>query len=213
MEYKGCVVIQGSFEDIETISELKQAFKNYQIIFSTWEGIDSSLFDYGDIILFNKLPKERGTLNFNLQKESTLNGISKAIRMGWKRVLKWRSDMIPTNADELFKLMDGELNLYMWVNSKMGYVTDYIIEGDCKDVMKLFMSSIETEKPIFPEHFVTYELFRKELVFKAKTFGFRLNNDNDIFWKKRNYYLSENKNNTELYSENIPLNWEAYPII
>lgn len=214
MNYKGCVVIQGGFSDFETVNELKRAFMGYQIIFSTWEDVDKSIFHPNDILILNEIPTDPGPSNFNLQKISTIAGVNAASELGWNRVIKWRSDMIPINFSKIMYLMDGELNLYLWVNSNSGYITDYVMEGECWDIVKLFSTQVIANKKLtFPEHFITLQMFRNELNFKAKLFGKKLGDGCDIFWKKRGYYLSENKNDSGMYSDTIPLNWGAYPIL
>jgi hypothetical protein len=212
--FKKCVVIQGGYDSIDTIDELRHSFIGYQIIFSTWEDVPPSWFRDDDIVLYNERPSIAGPSNFNLQKVSTINGVQLALELGWNRVIKWRSDMIPKNVDKLVHIMNGELNMYLWVNSHCGYVTDYVMEGECWDIIKLFSTQVVANKKFtFPEHFVTLQMYKNELNFKVKMFGMQLGENVDIFWKKRGYYLSENKTDKTLYSDSVPLLWEAYPIL
>ena len=87
---KICLIIQGA-SDYVTI--LKEKYKNMdiQIIFSTWEG-EESKYNENDIVIFNKMPIERGIQNVMLQQLSTYNGLLKAKEMGFENAIKIRSD-------------------------------------------------------------------------------------------------------------------------
>jgi hypothetical protein len=212
-----CVVIQGTYENKESVKKIRNSFLlsgDYQIIWSTWNYIPKDWFYPSEIVIQNNPPSHSGHANYNYQKISTINGMMKAMELGYKRAIKWRSDMIPTNPFKLYELFGDGLNIYFWVNSEMGYVADFVFEGECEDIIKIFSPEDgHKEKLIFPEHSITRQIYRNELNFKTQTFGQNLTNENDIFWIKRNYHLSENKNHPSLYFTRIPLNWKAYPLI
>lgn len=94
----GCVV-QGDLRrgsDIVLI-ELKKHFD--VIILSSWER-PSSFFvdDKIDLVVSNK-PSNPGVTNRNMQRYSTASGLRRARELGCEYVLKWRTDMLPTNLD------------------------------------------------------------------------------------------------------------------
>ena len=60
-----CVVVQGRTES-EFVKVLKEKFKDFQLIFSTWEDADTTIYNETDIVLYNEYPKNRGPQNFQL---------------------------------------------------------------------------------------------------------------------------------------------------
>jgi hypothetical protein len=71
-----CLIIQGPSVNVNILKD-KYKNMNIQIIFSTWEG-EESKYNENDIVIFNKMPKERGIQNVMLQQLSTYNGLLKA---------------------------------------------------------------------------------------------------------------------------------------
>ena len=193
MSYKGCVVIQGKV-DVEILPKIKESFSGYQLIYSCWVGDDTSLFSDDDIVVLNELPKEEGPGNFYLQRKSTIEGMKKAIELGWNRALKWRSDMWCKDGDKLFQKFDSEsLNLYFWVENLHGYITDFFMEGECTDIITLFDTDIPKYKYNYPEFGITLQFFRNGLDKKAVFMGRLLDSECDIYWPKNRIWFTAHK--------------------
>lgn len=203
---KGCVVVQGPTNGLY-VELLKTKFEGYQLIFSTWEDAEKSAYEKGDIVLYNEYPIKPGFSNLNYQKVSTLNGIQKAKELGWKRVLKWRSDMFPTDADALFQSFDTtKLNGLAWVVNQGGYITDYFFEGDVKDIETLYDVEMTND---FPEKNLTRQFYLKGLNTNVNWIISSLTNNNDIWWEHRDggFYLSTYQTNS-VYSTKHVTQWQ-----
>jgi len=193
MNYKGCVVVQGPI-NIEALPKIKECFKGYQLIHSCWEGNDVTHFDDDDIVLINKMPNDSGPGNYLFQRESTLRGLDKAEELGWKRALKWRSDIWCTNADRLWDMFEtNKLNLYFWVEHITGYITDFFMEGEISDIKTLFSSEVPTSRYTHPEFILTLMLFTSGLYNKTVFMGRKLGTECDIFCQKRGCWFSSNQ--------------------
>lgn len=180
------IIIQGPSNNV---NEQKKCWEGFNIIWSTWVGEESKYND-ADIVLFNSMPNEFGIQNIALQKESTLNGINKAKELGYKRVLKWRSDLLPSDAKSLVKTFKQEsVNFLTWHNEGK-YFVDYFIEGDINDVYNIW--NVPTIHGPYSEKITTDNIFSLDL----KNFNFvggDLSSDNEIYWTKYNINLSTYK--------------------
>jgi hypothetical protein len=185
--FNGCIVIQGPTYG-KVVDKLKEYCKDYQLIFSTWEDTDSRIFKSTDIVLYNKMPPKPGDKNYLLQQYSTIKGLEKAKELGWDRAFKLRSDCWLKGPDELFKLFDkSALNIFQWVTSTGGYVTDFFMEGSCDDLITMWSG----EENGFPEKSVTTQIYKNGLNKKIKFFGDKLEPFRvDIYTEKRNYWFS-----------------------
>ena len=184
--FKGCVVVQGPTYP-QWITKVKESWVGYQIIFSTWDNADRSLYDESDIVIYNPIPSDAGIKNLNYQKVSTINGFLKAKELGWDRALKVRGDFSTTTADAFFGLFDKtKLNLHgYW---KAGYISDFFMEGQIDDILNLFNVSIEGQ---FPEWHLTKQLYKSELYKKSVCMYDKLEyNLADIRWEKMEYWFS-----------------------
>jgi hypothetical protein len=186
MDYKGCVVVQGPTYP-QWITKVKESWVGYQVIFSTWDNVDKSLYDESDIVIYNPHPASAGIKNLNYQKVSTINGVIKAKELGWDRVLKVRSDFSTTTADGLFKLFDKtKLNLHGYWH--LGYISDFFMEGEVDDILKLFDVCINGR---FPEWHLTRQLYITELYKKSVCICDKMElNVADIKWEKLGYWFS-----------------------
>jgi hypothetical protein len=183
-----CIIVQGNINP-EWIPLVKQGFKDYHTIYSTWEGTDRNLFDEWDMVMYNAMP-EFGVKNLNLQRVSSLNGFLKAKEMGFKRVLKWRSDFYCPHPKEFLETFDKDcINFYSWHND--GYVTDFFMEGDIDEMIELFSFDNWNEVP-YPERAFTNRLFALGLDKKAAFNCKKIFEPNDVKWLKHNYWLSFN---------------------
>ena len=128
-----CIIVQGQ-TNAEYVKQIKESFKGNHIIFSTWEGTDTDIYDEWDVVLYNPIPADKGIKNLNLQRVSSLKGFLKGKEMGFKRVLKWRSDFICANGEELLKLFpEDKISFYAW--HRDNYITDFFMEGDIDDII------------------------------------------------------------------------------
>jgi hypothetical protein len=206
MEYKGCIIVQGASYDF-IIPKIREKWAGYQIIFSTWDDVDKSLYNESDIVIYSPKPADRGIVNFYLQKESTFAGLNKAEELGWSRVVKWRSDLVPKDGDSVYKLFGDGLNLYAWVNHSIGYITDYFMEGEIKDIRSIFDTNCEG----FAEKMLTKRLFETELYNKVKYILKDVVGDSDIYFERKDFWLSDNINSS-YFTNQTPGKWEEFEI-
>lgn len=200
--FKGCVVVQGPTYS-QWISKVKESWVGYQIIFSTWDNADRSLYDESDIVIYNPMPSDNGVKNLNLQKVSTINGFLKAKELGWKRALKVRGDFTTDSADGLFGLFDkNKLNLHgYWV---AGYIGDFFMEGDIDDILTLF--DVETVEQ-YPEWHLTKKLYESGLNKKSVCIIKKMSKGvADIYWEKLSYWFSEHITNKDV-TDVLPQKW------
>ena len=201
--YIGCIVVQGQSKK-EYIEEIKRGWVGFQIIFSTWDDTDTSLYEPTDIVLYNPYPDDRGTANLGYQKVSTRNGFLRARELGWERAVKWRSDQWPKNGVEFHKLFtDGALNLYAWMAHNGGYMNDYFMEGDIQSVIDLFDVPSECS---FPEKNLTQSLFAKGLNPNARCIVKGVKGERDVYSGKWERWFGD-FSESDLYTEEIPAEW------
>jgi hypothetical protein len=184
--FKGCVVVQGPTYP-QWIKEVKESWVGYQVIYSTWDNADRSLYDESDIVIYNSIPSDAGTKNLNLQKVSTINGFKKAKELGWTRALKVRGDFTTKYADGFFGLFDKtKLNLHAWWGS---YITDFYMEGDIDDVINLFETDDINGQ--YPEWHLTKKLYDIGLNKKSVCiFNKLINGVADIYWQPKQCWFS-----------------------
>ncbi len=186
-----CLIVQGPTIG-DNVIDIKKYWNGFPIIFSTWKHrVDKGCYSDTDIVIYNEYPSRQGTNNLNLQLVSSLNGMLKAKEMGYKRVIKWRQDFYPSDYKKLINLFKKDcINFYSYVSHENGYVTDYFMEGDIDDMIKLFQ--IEDVNVPYPEFAFTKQLFDLGLDKKSNFICRELDDENDIFWKKKNLWLSRN---------------------
>jgi len=156
------IIIQGPSINVEG---LRQQWIDFNVIWSTWVGIA-------------------------LQKESTLNGIRKAKELGFKWVLKWRSDMIPNDSKTLINCFKKDsINFLAWHNEGK-YFVDYFVGGNIDDVYKIW--DINQIWSSHSEKITTDNIF--SLGYDNFNFiGDKLNTNNEIYWSKYKINLSTYK--------------------
>ena len=197
---KRCVIVQGPTYG-NCLPNIRYAFMNYDVIWSTWRGYESWYGD-DDIVLFTHLPHDSGTKNLNYQKESTLEGLRLAKKLGYDRALKWRSDMWVNNADGLFRTFDDGYNTFCWVDSNGGYLTDYWMEDSVDNLIQLWDVHPYGE---FPEKVITNRIKELGWMDRVNVVINKLNSDNDIFWNTKHgepYWMSVCKE-IDLYNKKI----------
>jgi len=205
-----CIIIQGPSNYVGTI---KDSFTqcNIPLIFSTWNN-ELDKYNESDIVVLNEKPEHNGVGNINLQMKTTLGGLNKAKELGFKRALKFRSDMIPTNPlkfIEFFK--DNMLTFFCWhyapQGSVSGYMVDYFMAGEIDDLIKIW--TIDNYNHWIAEVIMTNNIIHHLSDSKPKFIINDLTNENDIYWLKYNQKLSEYKTiNSGSYFGAIDLNNE-----
>jgi hypothetical protein len=184
---KRVILIQGPSTYVD---KLKSAWSGYDIIWSTWIGEESKYSD-DDIVVYCEKPRDAGVQNLALQHKTTLDGIKKAKELGYSRVLKWRSDLEPKNPDKLISLFDeNSLNFLAWHTARWGYFVDYFMEGKIDDVLSAW--DIDTVHGEYSEHVTTKNILSKFDKFNFVAGG--IDNNNEVYWIKKNINLSIYKN-------------------
>lgn len=187
---KIAIVIQGGSNNVV---EQKKAWKGFNIIFSTWT---NDIFKYNeeDIVVLNDLPGNSGPANFNYQIQSTLAGLYKAKELGYKHILKLRSDLIPTNAENFISLLQpNKFNFLCWHEHEVypnceGYLVDYLMSGPIDDLIKMW--EITDFFCVVPEVILTWNYIKNASNVEINYFLNDLNSENDLYWIKNNKCLS-----------------------
>jgi len=192
---KLAIVVQGSSE---YVNNFKDIFKKQKLIFSTWEGEESSYLSEDEVI-FNKKPIESGPSNIALQQLTSYKGILHAKKLGFTHVLKIRSDLIPTNGEEFVRLIDNDqLNFLCWhchevYNNCPGYLIDFLMSGPV-DIMLTLWNINDFTWCVVPEIFLTWQyILYLQKIIDINFFLNDLNKQNDLYWIKRNVLLSTYK--------------------
>lgn len=188
------IVIQGPSSNV---NEQKQAWKGYDVIFSTWKGSEQNYVDT-DNVIYNDIPADRGPSNFWMQQHTTIVGLKKAQELGYTYCLKLRSDLVPTHTENFVNCLDKEkLNFLCWHNHEVypncpGYLVDYLMSGPTEQLIKLW----ETDEVFctVPEVVMTWNYITKCNNYPKKYFLNDLNENNDLNWIKKGIRLLSYKN-------------------
>jgi hypothetical protein len=183
-----CIVIQGPV-NLAWIPLVKSGWQGYPTVYSVWRGEPHNPFDYRDNVIWNyDVPS--GVRNLNKQRVSSINGFRQAKDMGFKRVLKWRTDFYCPNPKEFLETFDEDgINFYAY--HRDGYITDFFMEGDIDEMIELF--TFDGLAPYrYPEEAFTRRLYESGLDTKARFNCRKIFEHNDIKWLKPNYWLSAN---------------------
>ena len=195
MRYKQketCIIVHGPTVE-EHIKTIKESWLGHPIIFSTWEGSEQSCYDSEDIVLYVKDPGPACN-NVYRQSATVLAGIEKAKEFGFTRAVKWRIDFVCNNADKLLaEIFDKRcLNLYSYDNTPhtKGYIMDFFMEGTLEDIRSLWTLDSTISYP-FAEKAITKTWYDNKLNERTKFIIKELTEDNNIFWKKHNYWFTD----------------------
>ncbi|MBY0245769.1 MAG: glycosyltransferase family 4 protein [Sphingobacteriaceae bacterium] len=195
---KFVVLVQGpsSFRN-----EVRKAWGETPIIWSTWEG-NEDLHQDSDEVLFNKLPSDTGVHNLGLQQTSVYNGLVKAKQLGYTHVLKWRSDMIPTDYRGFIStLEEDKICLLCQHKGRNGYYTDYFMYAPIDIMLNIW--SFSNYFVAFPEKILTHKIRMQPIGVKLLLNS--LSSDNDIYWIKNKLYMVDNYKKEQVYtSDAIP---------
>ena len=177
---KRCIIVQGPTYS-NSINQIKDCWKGYDVIYSTWKGYESWYGD-GDIAIFSHTPHESGTKNLNYQKISTLAGLEMAKQLGYERALKWRSDMWTNNAKGLLDTFKDGYNTLCWVDSEGGYLSDFFMEDTVDNLITLWDIHPNGR---FPEIVLTDKVKELGWLNRINFIVSDLNEDVDIYWNSR----------------------------
>lgn len=173
------------------------------VIHSTWVGEHKPEMRHFCLSIKAENP---GRQNVFMQQRTTLNGLTRAKAMGYKRAIKLRSDLIPTNASEFVKLLDGDFSFLYWHDHTGGYLVDYFQYGKIDGLIDLW--SFE-EEPEFPEMGITKNFIARKIRSDCgpsddvRFVGQYLDQENDLLWLKRNVKISD-YNKDPLYKNETP---------
>ena len=188
------LIIQGNSPYVDEYKKLYSNNINILLIFSTWKGKEY-LYDLSDNVIFNKIPEIRGIQNLNLQKTTSLNGLLKAKSIGIKNVIKVRDDCFIQNINKLINSIDfNYINFLFFCNYKRNnihfkYFVDYIQCGKVDDLINVWNFNSE-KNDNYAEYHLTKHIFNNIDIKKIRFIGNIITKNNEIYWKKRNIYLS-----------------------
>jgi hypothetical protein len=196
---KICLIIQGQSHHVNIIKE-KYKYSNIQMIFSTWEG-EESKYDENDIVIFNKMPIERGIQNVMLQQLTTYNGLLKAKELGFKNAIKIREDTYFTDLSLFLKndIDYNKLNFLYFLdyhritgldksNKSYKYFCDYIQISSVDNLLKMW--DFKYEKCSYAEQLITKHVFNTFKKEEISFIGNYVTKDCDIYLISRKLYLS-----------------------
>jgi len=202
---KICLIIQGSSDYVNIIKE-KYKDSNIQIIFSTWVG-EESKYNENDIVIFNKMPQERGVQNVMLQQLSTYNGLLKAKELGFKNAIKIIEDTYFTELSLFLKndIDYNKLNFLFFLdyhriggpdksNNNYKYFCDYIQVSTVDNLLKMW--DFKYDKCSYSEQLTTKHIFNSFKKEEITFIGNYLTKDCDIYLISRKLYLSTLNNHT-----------------
>jgi hypothetical protein len=201
-----CLIIQGPSVNVNILKD-KYKNMNIQIIFSTWEG-EESKYNENDIVIFNKMPKEKGIQNVMLQQLSTYNGLLKAKELGFENAIKIRSDSYFTDLSCFLKntIDYNKLNFLFFLdyhrlngpdkNSNIyKYFYDYSQFSSVDNLLKMW--NFKYDKCSYSEQLTTKHIFN---TFKRDDIAFignYLTKGCDIYWISRKICLSTLNNDKQ----------------
>lgn len=194
-----CMVVQGPITYINKIVQTYNDFKE-NVIISTNEKSEElikTLIDNGFIVIINDLTKISGKSNFNNQVKNTFEGIKKAKELGFKYVLKIRSDVFIDDIPKFLNLLDGG-NIYFtaYHNYDGGYLCDHMLFGSTDFMLKLWDIPL-SDSDLPPETQLTakYEEINdgRKIDF---LFPILYNENIKAYWSKYKIFLNEYKNDT-----------------
>tara|TARA_Y100000004_G_scaffold146629_1_gene167563 strand:+ start:6573 stop:7169 length:597 start_codon:yes stop_codon:yes gene_type:complete len=196
---KRAIVIQGPTNYYELMSSTWKGDK----IISTWEN-EKIKIKKNEILVLNKIPKEKGTANLNLQKISTLNGLLKAKELGYKRAIKTRSDLFPTDFQQFEKLLNTNyrLNATYWCLNDDGYIVDYIYEGEIDTLIDCF--SFDDIYPEYAEKSLNKNIMKVCGPTEINFYGNSLSPTNDLVWIKNSKTLYHHYSNHHKFINYVP---------
>jgi len=158
-----CFLITGLLID-RFIPKLLYTYENIpNKIFSTWKDQDPNLLNIlrenKFTIVLNEYPSNRVSRNY--QNTNGYNGCLKALELGFKYVIRIRTDLFINNCI-LFKntinhLFRDKICLLGWYTHNNGYILDHFHCGPVEKLLKLYLPQIEVSDLRFSEKFFQEE--------------------------------------------------------
>lgn len=194
-----CFVIFGLLEDIY-VDQLINCYADIKDkIISTWKDQDPTLLkileENGFVIVLNDYPEIKISTHFQIVHNT--NGCKKAIELGYKYTINMRTDLIPSNAITIKKvlrsLIETKLSSLAWFGHNGGYILNHFICGPCEEVIKFYGTNEKSSIGIPSEIFMQERYFGKENITFEET------------QHKFNYCIKALKDN------NITFFWIKYP--
>jgi hypothetical protein len=192
-----CMVVQGPITYANKIVQTYNDFKKNVIISTTEksEKLLNPLIDNGFIVIINDLAEISGKLNFNNQVKNTFEGIKKSKELGFKYVLKIRSDIFIDDIPKFLNLLDGN-NIYFtaYHNHDGGYLCEHMLFGSTDFMLKLWdiplsNSDLPPEKQLTAKYEEINDGRKIDFLFPI------LYNENiKAYWSKYKMYLNEYEN-------------------
>jgi hypothetical protein len=194
MELKDiCFVIVGLLNEERYVNELINSYKNIQTtkILSTWTTENPDFLkrlenEAGFTIIYNEHPLMNNKhptlqLSTNFQIRTVSNGLKKAKELGFKYVMKFRTDLICNNIPLLFDtikhLFENKICVLARIEEKHSPKKNFIDQfvcGPIDDMMKMYGKEIENinNSSNWPEDQLQANYFEKDNVsyeeFKSK---------------------------------------------
>lgn len=199
------IIIHGLIDE-QLLEDVKQLKKN--VVFSCWS---NNNLDFGDYhVTKNEEPSDSQIGNLIKQSKSILYGCDLAKNMGFKRALKIRGDMFIKNKISFIDSINNDkLNFFSWhfcdsVPNSKGYIVDYFMSGKLEDIEFLWSVNLSLGYPI-AEQYITHNFLKllKEKDLKYNFIFDKINQDNDVFWSKKNTYLSTYKSHELEYDGDL----------
>jgi hypothetical protein len=232
---QGPIIKKNNFT-YETLKLYKSNFPNSIVIFSTWEGINSSdaniIRDLGVDLILNKYPKAFGPGNINLQIVSTSVAIKQAKDLGAKYVLKCRSDQriynknifkyllslldqFPVKFDSNFiqkkRIIGASMNTFKY---RMYGMTDMLNFGQIDDMLNYWDANLDTRENIKEEitksHIHPYDFAKYNVCEVYLTTLFLKKNGVDINWTLDDSLEKYAKHFCIINQETLDLYWGKY---
>ena len=195
------LIIQGPMQNYRTVKKFLNGYEN--VIWSGWKS-DATVLSSEKHVVINDPPTTAGPGNLNYQLISTLGGLKYAKNLGIKNVLKIRSDMALLDLQKFLTILkEDQLNfLCCHENENRPYLLDYVFAGSVDVFLDVFNDCFENETfdmmygNQFAEARITSSILKKtdrEQLKNINFFLFDLNSDIDIYWLKKQIYLTSYK--------------------
>lgn len=194
-----CLVLQGPLNYYKDIISTYNNFKDNIVISTTDKNEEAinTLNANGFKIVVNDIAIIPGRANFNNQVLTTYSGIEAAKNLGFKYVLKLRSDVLIPKINSLINHLDfKKIYFPAYHLYDGGYLCDYMMFGEI-DIMYGFWKIPLSDSKIAPEKQLTqkFDLFYGHLNIDF-IFPILYNNDILAYWAKYDKYLNDYKNDS-----------------
>jgi hypothetical protein len=192
-----CIVIHGPITYIDNIIKTYSGFTSNVIISTNEDSTEilNRLTTNGFTVLSNELAEIPGTTNFNNQVKNTFEGIKKSKEMGFKYVLKIRSDIFFDDLCKFINLLDGEkIYFSAYHNYDGGYLCEHMLFGSTDFMLKLWDIPLSSSN-LPPETQLTQKY---EEINDGRNIDFLFpilyNYDIKAYWSKYRMFLNEYEN-------------------